>query len=61
MYLKQYEIEGTKNLDTNLVFSNPNAMPNFQEKYVEFKKDLTEKQRVLNSYKLKLNFHSKLD
>lgn len=42
MYLKQYEIDGTKNLDTNPVFSNPNVMPSFQEKYIEFKKDLTE-------------------
>lgn len=42
MYLKQYEIEGTKNLDNNPVFSNPNAMPSFQERYLAFKTDLTE-------------------
>ena len=42
MYLKQYEREGTKNLDTNPVFSNPNAMPDFQDEQVEFKKNLTE-------------------
>ena len=40
-YLKQYTIEGTLNLDTNICFSDENTFPNFQETIEMFKTHLT--------------------
>jgi hypothetical protein len=37
MYLDNYKIEGTVNLDANPCFGNPDTFPNFQEKLEEFK------------------------
>tara|TARA_Y100000361_G_C11157816_1_gene345340 strand:+ start:1541 stop:2401 length:861 start_codon:yes stop_codon:yes gene_type:complete len=40
-YLKQYEIEGTLNLDNNICFSDKNTFPVFQETIEMFKTHLT--------------------
>ena len=38
MYLEQYKIDGTINLDSHHCFGNKNSYPEFQEKLEEFNK-----------------------
>ena len=54
MYLDNYKIEGTVNLDANPCFSNPDTFPNFQDKLEEFKgllKDLVANNESKTFYK----------
>ena len=40
MYLNQYKIEGTTNLDGDISFSDENTYPKFQEDLIRFKSHL---------------------
>ena len=54
MYLEQYKIDGTINLDSHHCFGNKNSYPNFQEKLEEFKSlliDLVDKEESKTFYK----------
>ena len=54
MYLDLYKIDGAVNIDTNKIFSNPNALPQFQEGLQTYKrllKELVNNQRSTTIYK----------
>ena len=54
MYINQYKIDGTINLDSHYCFGNKNSYPRFQEKLEEFKSfliDLVEKGESKTFYK----------
>ena len=54
MYLNQYKIEGSENLDSHYCFGDKNSYPKFQEKLEEFKSllvDLVEKEESKTFYK----------
>ena len=42
MYLDQYKIQGTTNLDSHLCFHNPNVFPDFQNELTNFKNNILE-------------------